>query len=132
MRIVNIGETVQTSYNSGVYIGKLLEDRGNFYLIEVLAVLKHPTQGDLHNPGKVENVAFYERKALAFREKLNGRKRKTEPYRGEIPNYVKSLKKSVDELKTKLTATNTLYNQKAMEKLQDLEKYYYSKLAEWK
>lgn len=128
----NIGDIVQASYNSGIYIGEILEDRNNFYLVEVLAVLKHPTQGDLHHPRKVENVAFHERKALAFREKTNARKRKTQPYLGEIPDYVNSLKKSVNEFKEKLTATDTLYNQKSMEKIQDLEKYYYSKLIGWK
>lgn len=132
MCIVNIGDIVQASYNSGVYVGKLIEDRGNFYLIEVFAILQHPTQGDLHHPGKVDNVAFHERKALAFREKMNARKRKTETYHEDIPNYVKSLKKSVDELKEKLTASDTPYNQKAMEKIHDLEKYYYSKLTGWK
>lgn len=131
MDMINIGDTVQTSYNSGAYIGKVIEDRDNFYLVEVLAVLKHPTQGDLHHPGKVVNVAFHERKALAFREKMNARKRKTQPYHGEIPNYITSLKKAVEELKEKLTAEDTLYNQKAMEKILDLEKYYYSKLVNY-
>lgn len=128
MNTINIGDIVQASYKSGAYLGKVLEDRGNIYLVEVLAVQKHPTQGDLHNPGKVEDVAFFERKALAFREKMNARKRTTQPFYGEIPSYSKSLKKAVDQLKKQLTETDTLYNQKALEKIHDLEKYYYNKI----
>lgn len=128
MDVVNIGDIVEASYNSGVYIGKVLEDRRNFYLVEVLAVQKHPTQGDLHHPGQVENVNFHERKALAHHEKMNARKRTIKSYYGKIPNYSKSLRKAVDELKTQLTTTDTLYNQKAIEKINDLEKYYYHKI----
>lgn len=128
MNTINIGDIVQATYKSGVYLGKVLEDRGNLYLVEVLAVQQHPTQGDLHHPGKVENVNFFERKALSFHEKMNARKRTTQPYNGEIPNYNKSLKKSVATLKKQLTETDTLYNQKALKKIADLEKHYYDKL----
>lgn len=130
MNTVNIGDIVQTSYKSGAYIGKVLEDRGNFYLVEVLAVQRHPRQGDLHHPGKVENIAFFERKALAFREKTNARKRTTQPYHGEIPKYNESLKLAVEQLKTKLTATESLYNQKSLEKIYDLEQHFYSKITD--
>src|SRR5690625_6266926 len=73
---IQVGSIVETDYNSGTYIGKVIEDRGNYWLIEVNAILKHPTQGDLHNPEQAEGegVVFHERKALAYREKLNGRK----------------------------------------------------------
>jgi kinase-associated protein B len=127
MSIINIGNIVKASYNSGIYIGKVIEDRGNFYLVEVLAVEKHPKQGDLHHPGEVENVAFHERKALAFHEKMNARKRTTQLYHGEIPNYNHSLKQAVEELKADLSLVDTLYNQKALEKIDDLEEHFYKK-----
>lgn len=125
---VKIGSIVKADYNSGMYIGKIIEDRGNFTLVKVLAVLKHPTQGDLHNPGKVEQVAFFERKALGFQEKMNARKRKIYPFQGEIPNYGESLKEAVKKLKEELISENTAFNQKSLEKLDILEKHYYKKV----
>lgn len=122
-----IGEQVRAHYNSGVYIGKLIEDRGSRYLVEVHAVEKHPRQGDLHHPGKAEGegVLFHERKALAFREKMNAAKSAVFPFDGEKPNYNESLKKSVDEAKEKLIKKDTAVNKKAMDRLEGLEKHFY-------
>lgn len=127
MSDLTIGDIVLANYNSGLYIGKLEEDRRNFLLVEVLAVKKHPTQGDLHNPGKVEGVAFFERKALAYKEKMNVQKRKVQPYNGDVPNYSDSLRKAIYNLKIELSSEDTLYNKKAMEKLIGLEEHYYNK-----
>ncbi|MGM8365171.1 kinase-associated lipoprotein B [Virgibacillus sp. W0181] len=128
MSNINIGDIVRAGYNSGEYIGKVMEDRRNAYLVEVLAVLNHPKQGDLHNPGSVNGVAFHERKALAFSEKMNAGKRRVKPYDGEIPNYNDSLKKAIAKLKQDLKTSDTAYNQAALTKLTDLEKHFYSKI----
>ena len=125
---IQIGNIVETDYNSGTYIGEILEDRGNSWLIEVKAILKHPTQGDLHNPNQTEGVAFHERKALANREKLNGRKRKTKLYTGEVPSYVDSLKSSYAQLKNELEERNDNYGKLALEKLADLDVSFYQKI----
>lgn len=130
MTNINIGDIVQTSYNSGTYIGKVLEDRRNFFLVEVLAVLSHPKQGDLHNPGQVDGVAFHERKALAFTEKMNARKRKVQPYHGEVPRYKASLQQAFNQLKQDLQASDSAYSKAALQKLSDLEVHYYNKLDE--
>lgn len=128
MVTINNGDIVEAEYNSGVYIGKVIEDRRNAYLVEVLAVLKHPTQGDLHNPGKVEGVAFHERKALAHREKMNARKRKVKLYSRNIPSYLDSLNKAIDTLKEQLNIEDSLYNQAALIRLASLEKDFYNKI----
>lgn len=125
---INIGDIVEAEYNSGTYIGKIIEDRRNFFLVEVLAVKKHPMQGDLHNRGEVEGVAFHERKALAYREKMNARKRTIKPFKGEIPNYRESLKNAVEEFRNLLLSEDTPFHQKSMEKLKLLEKHYYEKI----
>lgn len=127
---IQVGSIVETDYNSGTYIGEVIEDRGNYWLIEVNAILKHPTQGDLHNPEQAEGegVVFHERKALAYREKLNGRKRKTKVYTGEVPNYVDSLKNSFNQLKKELEARNDAYGNLALEKLADLDQSFYQKI----
>ena len=128
MNNIHIGDIVVADYNSGVYIGKALEDRRNFMLVEVLAVVKHPTQGDLHNPGKVEGVAFFERKALAFREKTNARKRTLKLFSGNIPSYSESLKDAVNSLKKELASEDSAYNQAALQRLLGLEEHYYNKI----
>ncbi|WP_368652453.1 sporulation phosphorelay system protein KapB [Ornithinibacillus sp. 4-3] len=127
MAELEVGKYVLASYNSGAYIGKLLEDRRNFQLVEVLAVVKHPNQGDLHNPGQVENVAFFERKALGFKEKMNVQRRKVQAFDGEIPDYHDSLKQALQQLKDELSQEDTAFNKKSLEKLADLEAHYYHK-----
>lgn len=124
--MINIGDMVKTKYNSGVYLGKVIEDRRNFWLVEVQAVLTHPTQGDLHKPNQVEGVAFHERKALAYREKMNARKRDTEKYTGDIPNYEQSLQKAIETFEQDLKRENTTFNQLSLERLADLKKHFYN------
>lgn len=122
------GDIVQTSYNSGTYVGEVIENKGNFLLVQVLAVLTHPMQGDLHNRGQVEGVAFHERKALAWREKMNTRKRQTSLYEKTIPDYAASLQQAVENYKMELRAEDTPFHQKSLEKIADLEKHYYHKI----
>lgn len=128
MNSIKIGDIVQTNYNSGLYVGKVIEDRRNFWLVEVQAVLKHPTQGDLHKPNQVEGVAFHERKALAFREKMNARKRDTIKFTEKIPNYEQSLKKAIIEFENELNNENTLFNKVSLQKLNDLKKHFYNNI----
>src|SRR5690625_7522627 len=98
MNEINVGDIVQAKYNCVYYVCEVIEERGNFTLVQVLAILKHPTQGDLHTPGAVDGVAYHERKALAHREKMNARKRTIRLYDGEVPPYIASLKTAVEKL----------------------------------
>lgn len=125
---ITVGDIVQTNYNSGTYIAEVLEDKGNFILVKILAVVIHPQQGDLHARGQAEGVAFHERKALAFQEKMNARKRLSKKFTDEIPDYATSLQKSVESFKEELQQEDTLFNQKSLEKIADLEKHYYHKI----
>lgn len=128
MKQISVGDIVETRYNSGTYIGEVLNDRQNFYLVKVLAVVAHPTQGDLHNRGKVEGVAFFERKALGYQEKMNATKRNTIAYDIDVPNYQQSLQKALEEFKTNLSAEDTAFNRASLEKLADLQTHYYDKI----
>ncbi|RDW18722.1 kinase [Oceanobacillus arenosus] len=128
MAIVNIGDVVKAHYHSGTYIGVAKEDRGDYYLIEVLAVYKHPLQGDLHNPGEVENVFFHERKALAHHEKMNVKKPAVHPYVEAVPSYGDSLKQAVLQYKEKLSNQDSAFNKLALERLHGLEINYYEKI----
>lgn len=128
MEEIKIGYMVKSSYNSGTYIGEVMEDKQNFLLVKVLAVVTHPTQGDLHQRGQVEGVAFHERKALAHQEKFNARKRMTEPYNGDVPNYASSLKQSVDDIKSILKQEDTAFNTLSLARIADLETHFYHKI----
>ncbi|MDL4842542.1 sporulation phosphorelay system protein KapB [Aquibacillus rhizosphaerae] len=121
------GELVRAHYKSGTYIGEVIEERGENYLIKVLAVVKHPLQGDLHNFGKTEDVFFHQRKALSYLEKMNVSKPAVHPFREEVPNYLQSLRNSVNQLKEKLTSKDkdSSFNQAAMTSLEQLEREYF-------
>lgn len=125
MRDAYIGQRVSANYKSGKYIGEVVEDRGKNYLVKVLAVKKHPIQGDLHNPGETENVFFHQRKALSYQEKMNVPKSAVQPYEGELPDYKDSLRETLKELERELEKSDTEFNRKARENLADLEKWYF-------
>jgi hypothetical protein len=62
------GDIVTAAYKTGNYIGRLTQirpDRGKG-VVQILAVLRHPVQGDLHQPGQADVPLFHERKALAY------------------------------------------------------------------
>lgn len=128
MHTFQVGDIVETTYNSGTYIGEVMEDKRNFLLVKILAVVKHPMQGDLHKRGQVEGVAFHERKALAFQEKTNARKMHTTPYEGSVPDYADSLKSAVAEMKHELSQVKTPFNDLSLQRLADLEKHFYQKI----
>ncbi|MFB4169269.1 kinase-associated lipoprotein B [Virgibacillus sp. JSM 102003] len=127
MTTIKIGDIVRAKYNSGKYIGEVMEDRDKRFLIKVLAVEKHPMQGDLHNPGQVDGVFFHERKALAHFEKMNVVKSAVHPFEGEVPDYNQSLHEAIDNQKQKLALKDSEFNQKALEWIEGLEEKYYTK-----
>jgi kinase-associated protein B len=125
MSELSIGDIVQAPSKSGIYIGELIEDRHDKYLVKVLGVLKHPMQGDLHHPKQVENVVFHERKALAQFEKVNVLKSVVKLYEDEMPDYGESLKSAVDTYRKQLENKDTPYNQEALKALKVVEESYY-------
>jgi kinase-associated protein B len=68
---LKIGDNVRVEIRSGHYLGELIEINGPRVLVKVLAVLKHPEQGDLHNPYNPDVPMFHERRALSYTEKTN-------------------------------------------------------------
>ncbi|MEN1970275.1 sporulation phosphorelay system protein KapB [Lentibacillus sp. N15] len=125
---VAVGDTVRAHYNSGIYIGNVEADRDDRFLIKVLAVIKHPMQGDLHHPGALDdNVFFHSRKALAHYEKMNVAKAVVYPYNDPIPDYRQSLQDALTTMKNKLIEKNTDFSKAALKKLTDLENNDYQK-----
>lgn len=122
-----VGDIVQVKYNSGKYIGEVLEDRGERYLVKVQAVLKHPMQGDLHHPGETEGVFFQERKALAHYEKMNVVKSAVKSFDGELPDYKTSLQEAVTAIKQQLSQKDNTFNRQSLKQIEELEQHTYTK-----
>ncbi|WP_353854704.1 kinase-associated lipoprotein B [Bacillus sp. Bos-x628] len=125
MTDIQIGQIVKGFYKTGVYIGEVTAVKQSTFLVQVKAVLTHPTQGDLHHPKQAEVPFFQERRALAFREQTNIPHHMVKPYNGEIPDYQVSLKEAVEKLKKSLNADDSEWAKKSRACLSSLEKDYF-------
>lgn len=125
MSDLKIGEYVTAFYKTGKYIGEITDIRGENYLVRVLAVAKHPMQGDIHNPKDADVPFFHERRALAFREQANMPKKMVKPFDGEVPDYTQSLKEAVEKLKGELREDSSVWAQKCLDNMETLEKDYF-------
>ncbi|MFS0723924.1 sporulation phosphorelay system protein KapB [Paenibacillus sp. 1P07SE] len=85
------GTIVKMNYKSGVYVGELVEPGSPRAVVKVLAVLKHPDQGDLHHPYNPDVPMFHERRALSYTEKALVPLRDIQPHAGDVPDYKASL-----------------------------------------
>lgn len=120
-----IGQLVTGIYKTGKYIGEITMVKEPNYVMRVLAVINHPTQGDLHNPKQVEGVFFHERRALAYREQVNIQNVYVKPFEGELPSYEESLRTSLDKEFSELEADGSPFALKSIEVLKELEKDYF-------
>ncbi|GHH97665.1 kinase-associated lipoprotein B [Neobacillus kokaensis] len=125
MEGLQIGSIVTGIYKTGKYIGEITDVRPQHYLVRVLAVLKHPMQGDLHSPKDVDVLIFHERRALAFREQTNIPKQMVKPFEGEVPNYLDSLKEAVNKAKLELEGNFSEWSEKSLQMFRSLEKDYF-------
>lgn len=119
-----IGEIVTAIYKTGKYIGEITEIRPQYYLVRVLAVLKHPMQGDLHNPKDADVLIFHERKALSYREQANIPYKMVKPFESEVPDYLESLKNAVAKMKQELAETSSEWAEMSLRAMESLEKDY--------
>lgn len=123
LEAVTIGDIVTAEVRTGKYVGEVVEINGSRALFKVLAVLKHPEQGDLHNPYNPDVQMFHERRALSYTEKTNVPVRALTTYIGSIPTYKDSLMaaalaeiESLDRLKR--------WAELGLQQLRQLEKEY--------
>lgn len=122
---LKIGDIVTGIYKTGKYIGEITQDRSSHYLVKIKAVLKHPQQGDLHNPKQADVPFFHERRALAFNEQTNIPKTMVKPYVGEIPDYYSSLALALDQLMEQLDSEQSGFAAMSKEKLHSLKQDYF-------
>ena len=122
---LKIGDPVSAIYKTGKYIGEITDIRPQHYLVRVLAVLKHPAQGDLHSPKNIDVGFFHERRALAYREQANIPMKMVKPYTEEIPEYNQSLKEVVGTMKQELNEDSSPWALKCLELMESLENDYF-------
>jgi kinase-associated protein B len=119
-----IGDIVTGIYKTGKYIGEITNIRPQHYIVKVLSVLKHPTQGDLHNPKQTEGVFFHERRALAFREQTNIPQTMVKSYDGEVVDYKESLRIALEKQAESLREDGSEWAMKCLENLETLTAEY--------
>lgn len=120
-----IGDVVTGIYKTGKYIGVITDIKPMHYLVQVKAVLKHPQQGDLHNPKQVDVQFFHERRALAYNEQTNVPKQMVKRFEDEVPEYQQSLRKALDVMKKELEEINTEWAKESIKRVEVLEKEYF-------
>jgi kinase-associated protein B len=121
-----VGEHVIAAYKTGEYIGEVVDVSGMKAAVKVLAVVKHPTQGDLHNPNQANVGFFHQRRALANQEIAMMPFDTISVYRQAVPEYAESLRKALE--KDKKTLQNAiLFAQKCLQELESLEQDYFNK-----
>ena len=125
MEEMKIGDIVTGIYKTGKYIGVITDIKPMHYLVKVKAVLKHPQQGDLHNPKQVDVQFFHERRALAYNEQTNVPKQMVKRFEDEIPEYQQSLRKALDVMKKELEEINTDWAKESLTRVEVLEKDYF-------
>lgn len=117
-----IGEIVTGIYKTGKYIGEVTNSRPRSYVVKVLAVLKHPVQGDLHNVKQADVPFFHERRALAFREQTNIPEQMVKKYEGEIPDYTDSLKLALETQMNSFAEDDSPFAVRSLETLEQLKR----------
>jgi kinase-associated protein B len=122
---VQCGQVVTIIFRTGQYIAKVMETHPEKALVQVLAVLRHPTQGDLHHPGQVQVPLFHQRKALAHMEKVMVPYAWMKPYDAEIPAYSDSLRVSLEKLRSELNAQRGEFAERSLKELEQLEREYF-------
>ncbi len=119
------GEIVTAGYKTGRYIGEIVDIKSPKAVVKVLAVMKHPTQGDLHNPKQLDVPLFHQRKALAEFEKANVPMTAINHYEGSVPDYNDSLKEALDTQSAELKHEGGRWAEASLTELEKLKDDYF-------
>lgn len=121
---LQIGDIVTGIYKTGKYIGEITDIRQDQYLLKVLAVLKHPIQGDLHHVKQVNVPFFHERRALSYQEQAFVPKQMVKRYEHTVPTYKESLQQAISEQIETLQKEHTEWAERCLENLYNLKNDY--------
>jgi kinase-associated protein B len=123
--LLAVGDKVTAVYKTGSYIGEVVELSGSMKAaVQILAVVEHPTQGDLHNPMNPHVSFFHQRRALAFQEIALMPLETITPYQGHVPDYKESLKRALETDIQKMTDLEA-WAKRSLQELQQLENEYF-------
>ncbi|MDF9411800.1 kinase [Brevibacillus laterosporus] len=126
-RSLQLGDIVTVRHRTGEYISEIIELTPSKALVKTLAVLTHPTQGDLHNLYETNVPLFHQRKAMAFLEKVYVPTAVLQPYSGEgVPSYPDSLQQALQKLEEQLRERGDEYANLALHQLTQLREEYFS------
>ncbi|WP_347550215.1 kinase-associated lipoprotein B [Pseudalkalibacillus hwajinpoensis] len=121
-----LGEIVTAGYKTGRYIGEIVDLKQPKAVVKVLAVMKHPTQGDLHNPKQLDVPLFHQRKALAEFEKALVPISAINHYDEKVPGYNESLKEAIDTQAAELKHEGGRWAEASLLELEKLKDDYFS------
>ncbi|WP_457803295.1 kinase-associated lipoprotein B [Staphylococcus aureus] len=112
------------SHKTGSYGVTIVEENGDDVLVKVEQVIKHPKQGDLHNPTETEGVFFHERKALSHFEKRYTKRSQLRDFNVDVLRYEDSLQQAITDLETKLKVQQTKHAEMSLASLARLKEDY--------
>jgi kinase-associated protein B len=119
-----VGSLVLAEYKTGRYIAELAEWAPPRALVQILAVVKHPDQGDLHQPLETDVPLFHQRRALSYREKTWVPVHAVHPYAGAVPEYGHSLAQALDE-EVRLLQRTIRWAERSLKELETLRQDYF-------
>ena len=109
------------SHKTGAYGVTIKEENDDQVLVQVEQVIKHPKQGDLHNPGQTEGVFFHERRALSHYEKRYATRSQLREFNVEEMTYEASLQQAITKMENDLKQQNTEFAKLALNNLENLK-----------
>jgi|GEM_PF-91763 len=122
---ISIGDLVRAEYKTGVYAGEVVDLAPGRATVKVLAVLKHPTQGDLHNPFQGDVPFFHQRRALAYQEKALVPLAQITAYAGEVGDYRESLMHALAQEIAQVKQQTSTWAARALQELEQLQNEYF-------
>lgn len=122
---LQIGSLVLASNKSGEYIAEIIDLVPSKAVIQTLAVVKHPIQGDLHHPYEADVPVFHQRRALSYRERFMVPVSRLKAFDGEVPDYQASLKESLQREIQELQQRPGKWAELSLEQFQQLEREYF-------
>ncbi|MFC7370654.1 kinase-associated lipoprotein B [Fictibacillus iocasae] len=115
---------VKAIYKTGIYVGEQEDKKNGRVLINILAVVKHPMQGDLHNPKQADVPFFQERRALSPGERTWVPEHTVKPFEGQVPDYRVSLRQALREQEEELKKIGDDFAERSLLCLSQLKRDY--------
>jgi kinase-associated protein B len=121
---LEVGSLVTAEYKTGEYVGEIVEmSSTGKAAVKIRAVLKHPTQGDLHNPMDPNVPFFHQRRALADGEIALMPIYTIKPFNGMVQEYRLSLERALYS-EIRALQQQAQWVERSLQELEQLKKDY--------